>query len=239
MKKSVLFLLGAVIFLFSNNLNGQPKPAGTVLPALKFSELINKNPGSALIDVRTPEEFAKGHISNAINIDWKGNDFQTRISMLDKAKPVFIYCLAGSRAAAAADQMRADGFREVYELKGGILKWRTSGLPEETNKAIAGTGLSRIQFDELLNTEKPVLIHFYAEWCSHCKKMKPYMDEIAVSMKEKITVIRISVDDNQSLCKELKIDAVPVLNLYRNRQLIWTNEGYIPREEVLMHLKDL
>ena len=133
--------------------------------------------------------------------------------------------------------MRSSGFKEVYELSGGIIKWRAANLPETTDNAVASTGMSKKQYDDLLKSDKLILIDFYADWCAPCKKMKPYLEEISKEMKDKVVVIRINADDNQSLTKELKIDELPVLSLYKNKNLIWTNKGYISKEDVVKQLK--
>lgn len=141
MKKSVLLLLFTTSNLLFSCSNGQTQ--NSKLTATDFAEKIKKEPSIPVVDVRTPEEFSKGHIQNAKNIDWNGNDFQIKISKLDKSKPVFIYCLSGGRSSAAASQMRSDGFKEVYELSGGIMKWRAADLPETTDNTTSSSDMSK------------------------------------------------------------------------------------------------
>lgn len=76
-----------------------------------------------LVDVRTPSEFAGGHISNALNIDINNADFDAKIQQLDKSKPVYIYCQSGKRSSNAARRMESLGFTKIYDLKGGIMSW--------------------------------------------------------------------------------------------------------------------
>ena len=165
------------------------------------------------------------------------SDFQEQIAKLDKSKPIFVYCLSGSRSSYAVNNMRNSGFKEVYDLSGGIMTWRAANLPETTDNAVTSTGMSKKQFEDLLKSNKLVLIDFYADWCAPCKKMKPYLEEISKDMADKVVVIRINADDNQALCKEMKIDALPVLSLYKNKAQIWTNKGYISKEDVVKQLK--
>ncbi len=66
--------------------------------------------------------------------------------------------------------------------------------------------------------------------------MKPYLDEISKDMADKVVLIRINADDNQALCKELKIDALPVLQFYKNKNLTWINEGFIEKAQVVKKL---
>ena len=234
-----LFSIALAAFLFSSCSSGQTNGVKTNLTATEFANKINESVTATIIDVRTPDEFSKGHLVNATNFDWNGNDFEKQIAPLDKSKPVFVYCLSGGRSSSAANKMRSVGFKAVYELSGGIMKWRSENLPEtsgsgESNKS---TGMTKQEFDELLNVEKLVLIDFYADWCAPCIKMKPYLEEISKDMADKVVVIRINADDNQALCKELKIDALPVLHLYKDKSLTWTNSGFIDKSEVIKMLE--
>lgn len=93
-----------------------------------FAQLIT-NADVQLVDVRTPAEFAQGHIADALLIDFKAADFDALCAeKLDKARPVAIYCRSGKRSAAAAQRLVAAGF-EVYNLQGGILEWTGCGKP--------------------------------------------------------------------------------------------------------------
>lgn len=228
-------MLMAFAISFYSCSNAQEKKMS--LTATEFADKMKSIPDANILDVRTPEEFEKGHIKNALNYDWNGSSFEQQIATLDKSKPVFVYCLSGGRSAMAAEVMRDRGFKQVYEMKGGFMKWRTAGLPETTDNNTASLGMTKQQFDDLLNTDKTVLIDFYADWCAPCKKMKPWLDEVSADPQGKITVVRINADDNAQLCRELKIDALPYLQLYRNKKLTWSHSGDIDKETLLAQLK--
>jgi len=89
-----------------------------------FSAKVRSLPSAPILDVRTPGEYASGRIPKAQNIDWNSSTFMQSVAKFDKKKPVFVYCLAGSRSAAAASAMRSAGFKEVYELAGGVRGWK-------------------------------------------------------------------------------------------------------------------
>jgi rhodanese-related sulfurtransferase len=77
-----------------------------------------------LVDVRTPREFAGGHISNAINIDYFDKvSFQKSFDKLSRNKAVYLYCQSGNRSRKAANRLIQMGFKEIYDLKGGLLAW--------------------------------------------------------------------------------------------------------------------
>ena len=235
MKSFLFVLITAFAVSLTSCSASQNKNRTTDLTAEGFAEKMKQLPDAPVVDVRTPEEFGKGHLVHAKNIYWRGNDFDKQVLGFDKSKPVLVYCLSGGRSSEAAEKMRREGFREVYELTGGIMKWRAANLPETTNSASAG--MSREQFDALLNSDKTILIDFYADWCAPCKKMKPYLEEINKTMTDKVQVIRINADDNQSLCKVLKIDALPVLQLYKAKNLTWAHNGFIDKDSVLTQLQ--
>jgi thioredoxin 1 len=232
-----LLSIALVAILFNSCSSGQTNGIKTNLSATEFADKIKELPTAKLIDVRTPDEFSKGHLANANNYDWNGTEFDNQIALLDKSEPVFVYCLSGGRSSSAANKMRSDGFTQVYEMDGGIMKWRGENLPETTDNAVVSNGMSKQQFDALLISDKLVLIDFYADWCAPCNKMKPYLEEISNDMADKVVVIRINADDNKALCKELKIDALPVLQLYKNKTLSWTNIGFIEKAEVVKQLQ--
>jgi phage shock protein E len=84
-----------------------------------------------VIDVRTAEEYASGHLEGAVNYDIEGGQFSALIEPLDRAKPYMVYCHSGRRSGIAADAMVAAGFTQVYDL-GGIADWMAAGLPVVT-----------------------------------------------------------------------------------------------------------
>ncbi len=87
------------------------------------------NPNFIIVDVRTPEEFTKGHIANAIMIDFRSDNFREEIDKLDKDKTYLIYCRTGNRSRGALDIMAELGFQKVYHLTSGIVGWVEEGLP--------------------------------------------------------------------------------------------------------------
>jgi len=87
------------------------------------------NPDFVIIDIRTPEEYAGGHIEDAINMDFYAEDFDEKLDELDRDKTYLIYCQSGNRSGKARDLMEAMGFQEVYNLIGGIARWERTNLP--------------------------------------------------------------------------------------------------------------
>ncbi|MEI6311937.1 MAG: thioredoxin [Bacteroidota bacterium] len=238
--KNYLIIAVAILFFTINSCqNSNSQNTKTSLAATEFAQKIKDTPAAPILDVRTPDEFSKGHLVNAKNVDWNGTAFESSIAVLAKDKPVFVYCLSGGRSAAAAAKMRELGFKEVYELEGGIMKWRAANLPEttESTAAVTSSGMSLEEFKKMIKSDKLVLVDFYADWCGPCKKIKPYLEEISKEMEKKVVVYRINVDQNPNLTKELGIDALPTLQVYKKDSLVWNNIGYIEKAYIIKHLK--
>jgi phage shock protein E len=83
--------------------------------------------GVVVLDVRTPSEFASGHLANAKNLDIDGGDFAQQIAGLDKNASYAVYCRTGHRSGLALDQMKSAGFTHVVDLSGGITAWTADG----------------------------------------------------------------------------------------------------------------
>ncbi len=90
-------------------------------------------PGVVILDVRTPEEFATGHLPGAINIDVEAADFTNQIAALDKTATYAVYCRSGNRSAVAMNEMAGEGFTDLADLAGGITAWAQAGGTIVTN----------------------------------------------------------------------------------------------------------
>ncbi len=97
--------------------------------ALTLIENNRDNPNFVILDVRTPEEFAEERIENTINLDYYTDTFEDELNKLDKNKPYVIYCLGGMRSGVTLDLMKELGFKEVYNILGGIIAWKADILP--------------------------------------------------------------------------------------------------------------
>jgi len=103
------------------------KSSGGDVDVATFARYMNELPGVQILDVRTPGETAQGIIAGAVEINVNDADFQQKVNRLDKNKPVLVYCRSGARSGNARRQMTAMGFKQVYNLSGGIIAWQGSG----------------------------------------------------------------------------------------------------------------
>ncbi len=232
MKNTLLTLLFLGVLCLG--CHGQNAKDFATVPAQEFSEKIKAMPTGQVLDVRTPGEYSAQHLDNAINIDWNGDDFAGKVQKLDKSKPVFVYCMAGSRSRSAANKLHELGFKEIYNLDGGILKWNAAGLAPKSDKII---GMCSQEYGELLNSDKKVLINFYADWCAPCKKMAPYILELQKEMASTVTIVRLNADENKTLISEMKIDELPALLLYDHKKIVWKHNGFLSEEDLRKQLQ--
>ena len=124
--KKLLFSILAALGLFAN---AQSQSEVEVLEPQAFIERVKADTSAIILDVRQPEEFAEGHLAQAINLDWLNQTvFINGLAKLNKQKTYYVYCRSGRRSQAAAGKLKAEGF-QVIHFKGGYLHWVELGLP--------------------------------------------------------------------------------------------------------------
>lgn len=229
--KSLLYLLLVLVFA---SCNGQNSKEIKTIDSKAFAEKMAATPNPQILDVRTPNEFTSDHIDNAKNINWLGTTFVSDVEKLDKSQPVFVYCKSGGRSQKAAEKLNELGFKTIYQLDGGILKWDAAGYSKPSDKII---GLSAAEYNKLLNSDKKVLINFYAEWCAPCKKMAPYVLQMQKDLVDKVVIIRLDADKNKTLISEMKISELPTLLLYENATVKWRHSGFISENDLKKQLQ--
>lgn len=116
----VVCTLLCVLFFSCNSINAQNNY--TNISAEELAETLSKET-IQLIDVRTPQEFSQGHIETSVNIDFLSENFNKNIEVLDKTKPVYVYCKSGRRSAKSTEAFKSAGFNKIYNLYGGFLNW--------------------------------------------------------------------------------------------------------------------
>lgn len=99
------------------------------ISAVEFQKRISEDANGVLLDVRAPDEVAGGKIEGAVNIDFRSPDFAEKVKQLDKSKTYYLYCAGGSRSSKAAELMKSNDFKKIYELDGGYNGWSSQGLP--------------------------------------------------------------------------------------------------------------
>ncbi len=128
MKKLIAVLIASIFTLTACGATG----AVTTMNVSDFAKKISDT-SIVLLDVRTPAEFAAGHIAGATNIDFESGTFESDIQKLDKSKSYAVYCRSGNRSGQATALMAKDGFKTIFNLDGGLINWQIAGNAVVTN----------------------------------------------------------------------------------------------------------
>ena len=238
MTKIFTFLLVMVALISCESNNAQSKTITKTIPTLEYQKLLAETKNNQLVDVRTEGEFMEEHLPNAINVNFNEKDFEAKIKKLDKSKPTFIYCLSGGRSGSAMEIFAKNGFKEVYNMQGGILQWKGDQLPLTGAEANPSwKGMSKEEFEKITNGEIPVLIDFNATWCGPCKRLKPILAEIEKEYAGKVKVVAIDVDENKSLAESMKVTNIPLLIYYKKGKVEMNIEGFADKAKLVSAMK--
>jgi rhodanese-related sulfurtransferase len=201
----------------------------TNLTADEFEQAIAKD-SVQILDVRTPEEYMSGHIKNTLLANWNDKaEFSRRVAFVDKNKPVYIYCLAGGRSAAAAKELRSEGYENVIELSGGINAWKAA------NKPLEGKTAEKQMTEEAFNSAisgKIVLVDFGATWCPPCKKMEPVITSLQKNNANLFELVKVDGGKDLDLLKKYAVTALPVFIIFKNGKQVWRKDGVATEKEM-------
>ncbi len=233
------FLLFVSTFFFACNSLGQHPEEGGILEDISNEVLAKELMDKALIlDVRTPEETQLGIIEGATIINFYDDDFEAKIQLMEKSKPIVVYCASGGRSSQAASILAEQGFMEVYNLEGGLYGWQNEGWP--VTQSLNDLGSSAITKEEvmtLVQESNALLIDFYAPWCAPCKAMAPIIDDIEKKYGESIHVERVDVAANPELGKTFNVSSIPVFAIYSEGKEVWRNNGLTEKSILVDEIK--
>lgn len=188
-----------------------------------FIAKIKQDPKAQIVDARGPEEFAKNHLYNAININAQVPGFEQRINALDKTKPVLIYSIQNGRSTALAKDLISKGFTDVHDLLAGIGSWVGSGQPYFTSSS---KGLALEVYNKIIADNKLVLVDIGSEYCGACKRVKPILDSLRKEYGAALKVVELELEDSPQLIASLKtVTAFPYIILYNRGNIVLQRTG--------------
>jgi rhodanese-related sulfurtransferase len=201
------------------------------LTADQFAKNIQQ-PGIQLLDCRTAGEFRSGHLEGALQADWTDDaQFAERTRYLDKSKPVYVYCLSGSRSSGAAEMLRSQGYREVVNLKGGLIAWKKAGYALVSGNS-GKPETSAEQYTALTNGGPVVLVDFGADWCPPCRKMEPVVDAFIKESNGRVSLVKMDGGVENQLMKQHRVEGLPTFIVYKNGRETARRQGAMSAEEL-------
>lgn len=88
-------------------------------------------------------------------------------------------------------------------------------------------------FNEIINSDKPTLVDFYADWCGPCKMMSPIIEQTKNTLGDTATVLKINIDNNQEVARKYQIRSIPTLLIFKEGEVVWRQSG-VPRKEMIV-----
>ncbi|MBT8245854.1 MAG: thioredoxin [Winogradskyella sp.] len=92
-------------------------------------------------------------------------------------------------------------------------------------------------FNSIINSETPVLVDFYADWCGPCKTLAPILKDVKAELGEQIKIIKIDVDKNQSIAGKFQVRGVPTMILFKNGTQLWRQSGVLQKQDIVAVIK--
>lgn len=89
------------------------------------------------------------------------------------------------------------------------------------------------KFNDLINSNTPVLVDFFATWCGPCQMLMPVLKEVKDNLGERITILKMDVDKNQELATQFQVRGVPTMMLFQNGKQLWRQSGVLTKEEII------
>ncbi len=93
-------------------------------------------------------------------------------------------------------------------------------------------------FDKMIQSDKPVLVDFFAEWCGPCKMMAPVLKEVKATIGDTASIIKVDVDKNPQAAQQYQVQGVPTFILFKDGQPLWRNSGVIPKAKLVEVIKN-
>ena len=233
-------MIRLVLFIFTIICSCEINPSSSInnVNILNLSELTSAGE-YVLLDVRTNEERLNGYIANSTHIDYYDEAFYNKINLLDRNKPIYIYCKVGGRSSKAATKIINAGFKKVFNLEGGFLKWSSNNLPIQLTKNLneeITQEYNKLSLDSAITSNENLLLYISTKWCVPCKRMNPVVDSLSNNFANDVKILKLDLDRNMFLNELYDIKSIPLFVLYKNNKQVWFKNGIIAYSELAIKL---
>lgn len=92
-------------------------------------------------------------------------------------------------------------------------------------------------FKNIINSDIPVLVDFYADWCGPCKMLAPILSDVKSELGDHVKIVKIDVDKNQAIAAQFQVRGVPTLLLFKNGKQVWRESGVIQKADLIQIIK--
>jgi thioredoxin 1 len=94
-----------------------------------------------------------------------------------------------------------------------------------------------MEFNEIIKSQKPTLVDFYAEWCGPCKVMSPIVEQVKSDLGDGATVLKVNIDNNVEVARKYQIRSIPTLVIFKEGDVVWRQSGVPPKEMIVESVK--
>ncbi|SOE22834.1 Rhodanese-related sulfurtransferase [Spirosomataceae bacterium TFI 002] len=201
-------------------------------PDLFYTGLKNAST-KQLLDIRSHEKFAKGHIKNAINIDFEDDNFESLVSSYFKKNiPVFLYAGSDFMSENAKVFLSEIGFKNITWLSGGFSEWISKSKPYVSSNEVFEpiAAFTPSNFENTIANNPYVFVYLKTPSCGFCKQMEPYLQKQVQDHNYRL--LKIDIEENENMSYFFNAHETPTLLIFKNRRQIWKRSGAMGEREL-------
>lgn len=219
-----------LFFLFSFPIIAQHTQ---VLDVDSFQSSFRAETHKQLLDIRSHEKFAKGHIKNAVNIDFESDDFEKLVTAyFNKGQSIYIYAGSDFSSGNAQVFLKDLGFTKIKCLAGGFSEWVSKSKPYVSSydnfEPIAA--FTPTNFEKTIASNRLVFVYLKTPSCVYCKKMDSFLPKKVSDYNYRL--LKIDIEENENMSYFFDAHETPTMLIFKNKKQIWKTTGQMDENEL-------